>query len=109
MLLFSRWEKIDLKAVSLQVGVLAGAGRIAVKLLGESRRLPALAELFANVGESRELVELAKVGERVDLVGWGVEEGKEMEQLSSHGESCSKLGGECDSTGVVALPGGIIM
>ena len=40
-----------------------------MKLLGESRRLPALAELFANVGESRELVDLAKVGERVDLVG----------------------------------------
>jgi len=64
-----------------------------VKSLGESRRLPALAEVFAKVGESRE------------LVGRGVEEGKDVEQLASHGESCSKLGGECDSTGVVALPG----
>jgi len=84
-----------------------------VKSLGESRRLPALIELeskalpilFAKVGESRELAGLAKVGERAELTGPGVEEGKDMELLMSHGESCSKLGGEYDSTGVVALPG----
>ena len=93
----------------------AGAGRTAVKSFGESRGLPALAELeskappdlFAKVGEGRELVVLAKVSERAELMGPGVdfEEGKEVELLASHGESCSKLGGEYDSTGVVALPG----
>jgi len=84
-----------------------------VKSLGESRRLPALVELesralpklFAKVGEGRELAGLAKVGERVELTGPSVEEGKVVELLTSHGESCSKLGGEKDSTGVVALPG----
>ena len=46
-------------------------------LLGESRRLPALVELesralpklFAEVGKSRQLVGLAKVGERAELTG----------------------------------------
>ena len=28
-----------------------------------------------------------------------------MELLASRGESCSRLGGECESTGVLALPG----
>ena len=82
-------------------------------LLGESRRLPALVELesralpklFAEVGKSRQLVGLAKVGERAELTGRGVAESKEGELLASHGESCSRLGGECESTGVVALPG----
>ena len=86
-------------AVSLQVGVFAGAGRTAVKsALGERR---ALSE---KVGESREPAGLAEVGERADLMGPGVEEGKKVELFVPHGESCSKLGGECDGTGVVPLP-----
>ena len=69
--------------------------------LGERRAL------LEKVGESRELVGLAvglpEVGERADLMGPGVEEGK-VELFVPHGESCSKLGGECDGTGVVPLP-----
>ena len=65
--------------------------------LGERRAL------LEKVGESREPVGLAEVGERADLMGPGVVEGK-VELFVPHGESCSKLGGECDGTGVVPLP-----
>ena len=82
-------------AVSLQVGVFAGAARTA---LGESKAL------LEKVGESRELVGLAEVGERAEVVSAGVEEGKKVELFAPHGESSSKLGGECDGTGVVPLP-----
>ena len=93
-------EKIYLVAVSLHVGVFAGAGRTAVKsALGESKAL------LEKVGESRELVGLAEVGERAEVVSAGVEEGKKVELFAPHGESSSKLGGECDGTGVVPLPG----
>ena len=88
-------EKIYLVAVSLQVGVFAGAGRTA---LGESKAL------LEKVGESREQVGLAEVGERAEVVSAGVEEGKKVELFAPHGESSSKLGGECDGTGVVPLP-----
>ena len=45
-----------------------GAGRTAVKsALGESKAL------LGKVGESRELVALAEVGERAELVGAGAE------------------------------------
>jgi len=67
--------------------------------LGESKAL------LEKVGESRELVGLAEVGERAEVVSAGVEEGKKVELFAPHGESSSKLGGECDGTGVVPLPG----
>jgi len=67
--------------------------------LGERRAL------LEKAGESKELVGLAEVGERAELMGPGVEEGKKVELFVPHGESCSKLGGECDGTGVVPLPG----
>ena len=62
--------------------------------------------LLEKVGDSRLLVVLAGVGERAELVGAGVEEGKKVELFAPHGESSSKLGGECDGTGVVPLPDG---
>jgi len=68
-------------------------------VLGESKTL------LGKVGESRELVALAEVGERAELVGAGAEEGKKAELFAPHGESSSKFGGECDGTGVVPLPG----
>jgi len=67
--------------------------------LGERRAL------LEKVGESREPVGLVEVGERAELMGPGVDKGKKVELFVSHGESCSKLGGEYDGTGVVPLPG----
>lgn len=67
--------------------------------LGESKEAP-----FPKDGESREVVVgLAAIGERTELVQGACVDVEEV--FPPQGESCSKLGGECDSTGVLPFPG----